>query len=61
MEDILAPHGPLTRESYPTYSHSGLSQGIYKTNKHNHLKEIEAESPVTLFEYKTYETFGILP
>ena len=29
MEDVLPLHEPHTRESYPTYSHSSLSQGTY--------------------------------
>ena len=28
-EDILTLHEPHTRDSYPTYSHSSLSQGTY--------------------------------
>ena len=28
-EDILPVHEPNTRESYPTYSNSSLSQGTY--------------------------------
>ena len=28
-EDILPLHEPHTRESYPTYSHSSLSQGTH--------------------------------
>ena len=28
-KDILPLHEPHTRESYPTYSHSSLSQGTY--------------------------------
>ena len=28
-EDILLLHEPHTRESYPSYSHSNLSQGTY--------------------------------
>ena len=39
-QDISVPHGLLTIESHPIYTHSGLSQGTYQTNKHNHLKEI---------------------
>ena len=27
-EDILTPHGPLTRENNPSYPHSGLSQNL---------------------------------
>ena len=56
MEDILAPYGLLTWESYPTFSNSGLSQGPHKTNKHNHFKELGVDSPETLVtEYKTYD------
>ena len=48
-EDILTPHGPLTRESYISYCPFGLrSQGTSQTNKHNHLKQIEAESSTKL-------------
>ena len=47
---ILTHHGTLTMESYPSYCPSGLSQGTIptKTNKHNHLKQTEAEPPETL-------------
>ena len=34
------PHGPITRECDPSFSHSDLSQSTYYTNKHNHFKEI---------------------
>ena len=39
-EGILIPYCPLSRECDPTYPHSGLIQGTYLTNKHNHFKEI---------------------
>ena len=39
-QDISVPHGPLTIESHPIYTPSGLSQGTYQTNEHNHFKEI---------------------
>ena len=39
-EDMLVLYGPLIRECDPTCPHSGLSQGTYLTNKHNHFKEI---------------------
>ena len=29
QEEILPLHEPHARESYPTYSHSSLSQGTY--------------------------------
>ena len=41
----LIRHEPLTRESYPTYPYSCSSQGTFQINKHNHVKQIDAESP----------------
>ena len=42
---ILIRHGPFTRESYPTYPCSCLSQGTFQINKHNHIKQIDAAYP----------------
>ena len=54
-EDISAPHGPLAREGYPTFTHSSLSQGTYLTNKHDHFKSrgIKIENRK---HYKNFET-----
>ena len=41
---ILTRHGPLTRKSYPTYPYFWLCQGTFQINKHNHVKQIDAES-----------------
>ena len=49
-EDTWTPQGPLTRETYPTYPSSVLSQNIVETNKRNHFKEIKTESPEILIE-----------
>ena len=57
----MAPHGPLNMERYFTYSHFGLSQCTYKTNKPNHFKEMEAESTEILIKCKSYRKFRILP
>ena len=49
---MFTPYGPLTRESYLSCCPFGTSQGTSQTNqhKHNHFKQIEAESPETLIE-----------
>ena len=48
----LTPRGPLTRESYHTYPYSCLRQGTFQINKHNHVKQIDAESPEILLRKK---------
>ena len=56
-EYILAHHGTLTMESYPSYCPSGLSQGkkTTKTNEHNHY----AEPPETLTENRKSVTITL--
>ena len=51
--EIEGVFGSLTMESYPSYCPFGLSQGTFQTNKHNHFKQKEAESPQSLNENKT--------
>ena len=56
---ILARHGQLTRESYSIYPYFCLSQGTFQINKHNHVKQIDAESTeILLRKRKRIKTFG---
>ena len=50
MEDILTSNGPFTTECDPTFAHSGMSQGTNQTNKHDHFKDIKAESVEMIME-----------
>ena len=58
-EDILAPHGILSRASYPTNPYCVLTQGTFQTNKRNYLKETKTDSPAILIEkIKAIKTLG---
>ena len=51
---ILTRHGPLTKDSYLAYPYSCLSQGTFQINKHNHVKQIDVESPEILLRKRKH-------
>ena len=53
------PHGPLTRKSYPTYPCYCLGQGTFLINKHNHVKQADAEfTEILLRNENIHDTLG---
>ena len=53
----LTAHGTPSMAGDATYAYSGLSRHAYLTNKHNHLKQWEAELPKIIIEKRNVYKF----
>ena len=53
----MTAHGTPSLEGDATYAYSGLSRHAYLTNKHNHLKKLEAELPKIITENRNVYKF----